>query len=177
MTGQKENVWADLAQQKKVYKMRRILALDQASVTTGYSIFYENELKTYGHFSYDNTNIGERLKNVRQKVQELIEQYNITEVILEDIQLQNNVQTFKVLAQVLGVLEELCSEMDIKYQTVLATVWRAKIGIKGRERPTQKREAQKYVENTYHIKATQDEADSICIGTYSFQNADLDWSN
>lgn len=113
---------------------------------------------------------------IRQRVQELIEQYSITEIILEDIQLQNNTQTFKVLAQVLGVLEELAVEMDIKYQTVLSTVWRSKIGVKGRERNVQKKEAQNYVEKNYGIKATQDEADSICIGTYLFQNTDLDWS-
>lgn len=156
--------------------MKKVLALDQASVTSGYSIFYDGELKEYGHFSYDDSDIGKRLMKIRQKVQELIEQYSITEIILEDIQLQNNTQTFKVLAQVLGVLEELAVEMDVKYQTVLSTVWRSKIGIKGRERNVQKKEAQNYVEKNYSIKATQDEADSICIGTYLFQNTDLDWS-
>jgi hypothetical protein len=40
------------------------------------------------------------------------------------------------------------------------------VGIKGRARVDQKRNAQLWVNNTYNIKATQDECDAICIGAH-----------
>ena len=65
--------------------MSNLLALDQASVTSGYAIFEENELKNHGKFSFDMSDIGERLVKIREKVAELIKEYNIDEVVFEDI--------------------------------------------------------------------------------------------
>ena len=105
-----------------------------------------------------------------EAINKLIEEFNINEVAFEDIQLQenvtNNVQTFKVLAEVFGVIYELVTELKIPNSATLASVWKSALNIKGRTRPEQKRNAQQYVLDTYGIKATQDECDAICIGTY-----------
>ena len=157
--------------------MTKLLALDQASITSGYSIWHDGELK--------DSDIGVRLLNIRNKVLELIQENEINEIVFEDIQLQtnvtNNVQTFKVLAEVFGIIYELATELNIPNRAVLAGTWKKHLGIKGRTRPEQKRNAQEYVQKTYNIKATQDECDSICIGAYACANAepeaeDFDWS-
>jgi len=79
------------------------------------------------------------LLNIRKNVHQLIDTYSINKVIMEDIQLQSNVtgnvQTFKTLAEVFGVIYELIVELDIPVEAVLATVWKSKIGIKSRTRP------------------------------------------
>ena len=49
--------------------------------------------------------------------------------------------TFKVLAEILGVLEELLTELKIPYETVFASSWKSSLNIKGRDRATQKRNA------------------------------------
>jgi Holliday junction resolvasome RuvABC endonuclease subunit len=101
---------------------------------------------------------------------------------MEDIQLQNNVQnnvqTFKTLAEVFGVIYELLTEMNIKNSAVLASSWKSTLGIKGRTRPEQKKNAQEYVINTYGKKPTQDECDAICIGCHRIfsKSEDFDWS-
>ena len=90
-------------------------------------------------------------------------------VLLEDIQLQgqtNNVTTYKALAEVIGVLEELCCELKIPHEIIHSQTWKSGLGIKGRDRATQKRNAQLYVTETYGKKVSQDESDSICIGTH-----------
>lgn len=164
--------------------MTRLLALDQASITTGYSIWEDKALKTYGKFTFNDSDIGVRLQKIRNKVQSLIQEYEINEIVFEDIQLQtnvqNNVQTFKVLAEVFGVIYELATEMGIKNRAVLAGTWKKHLGIKGRTRPEQKRNAQEYVKKTFLIQPTQDECDSICIGLYATsaepEPADFDWS-
>lgn len=160
----------------------KLLALDQASRITGYAIFEDNQLITYGKIVTDDTDVGVRLSKIRKSVQRLIEDYQIDEVIMEDIQLQNNVQnnvqTFKTLAEVFGVIYELLTEMNIKNSAVLSSSWKSTLGIKGRTRPEQKKNAQEYVINTYGVKPTQDECDAICIGCHKIKNVkeDYDWA-
>lgn len=88
--------------------MDNLLALDQASVTTGYAIFQDKKLVKYGKFTLDDPNVGTRLAVLRQTLIDMINEYNITHLAFEDIQLQasvgNNVKTFKVLANVFGVI-------------------------------------------------------------------------
>lgn len=148
----------------------RLLSLDQSSRTSGYAIFENGQLIKYGKFIFDDTDIGIRLNKIRNKVKELIEEYEINEVIMEDIQLQastgNNVSTFKMLAEVFGVIYELLTELGIKNSAVLATVWKSTLKIKGKNRVEQKRNAQAKIEEVFNFQPTQDEADAICIGLH-----------
>lgn len=149
--------------------MNNILALDQASRTSGWSVFQQDQLIASGTFTYDDDDFSLRLVKIRKKVIDIIQQYNINLVLLEDIQLQgqtNNVTTYKALAEVMGVLEELCCELKIPHEIVHSQTWKSTLGIKGRDRATQKRNAQAFVAETYGKKVSQDESDSICIGTH-----------
>lgn len=150
--------------------MSNLLAIDQASVTSGYAVFKDGELVDYGKFTFNDDVIAERLVKIRAKVQELIKEHNINEVAFEDIQMQgnvaNNVQTFKILSEVFGVVSETLQEMKMKYTVVMAGTWKSTLGIKGRTRPEQKKNAQEYVLNTYGVKAIQDVCDAICIGSH-----------
>ena len=147
-----------------------ILALDQASRTSGYAVFCDDQLIDSGKFTFEDTNIAKRLMKIRNKVEELINEFCIEKIILEDIQCQgnvvNNLETFKILAEVIGVLTELAVEKNLPYELVYSTVWKSTLQIKGRTRPEQKKNAQQYVLNTYGKKVTQDESDAICIGAH-----------
>lgn len=149
--------------------MNNILALDQASRTSGYAVFQEDKLIASGTFTYEDDDFSLRLVKIRNKVIALIEQYNINKILLEDIQLQgqtNNVETYRKLAEVRGVLSELACEMNIPHEIIHSQTWKSTLNIKGRDRATQKRNAQAFVINTYSKKVTQDESDAICIGTH-----------
>lgn len=149
--------------------MANILALDQASRTSGYAVFQSGKLVDNGTFTYADDDFSLRLVKIRNKVISLIEQYNIDKILLEDIQLQgqtNNVTTYKALAEVLGVLEELSRERNIPHELIHSQSWKSTLNIKGRDRATQKRNAQLYVEETYGLKVSQDATDAICIGTH-----------
>ena len=159
--------------------MSRLLALDQASKVTGWAIFEDGKLKSYGKISLDDLNTDIRLVQLRQGIQTLVTDYNIDEVIFEDIQQQNNVannvQTFKVLAEVYGVVSELLQEIQIPHSTVLAASWKSTLGIKGRTRAEQKKNAQLYVEQNYGIHVIQDIADAVCIGTHHIKKNKCAW--
>lgn len=165
--------------------MGNLLALDQSSHTTGYAIF-ENDLPVViSHFDVNNADLGQRLYVIREKVIDLIERYNIDEVVFEDIQLQDvngskevGVKTFKMLAEVFGVIHELVNELDIKYTIVPPIIWKSTFKIAGKGRSAEKKMSQKYVLDTYGIKCTEDEADATCIGAHIIQkkNSEFDWS-
>ena len=158
----------------------KILALDQSSRVSGWALFDGNELIEYGKFDLSKEpDIGERLHQARYIVQDIINKLNVDKVILEDIYMDgqrvNNVQTFKVLAEVFGVLYELCIDMNIPVEAVLAGTWKSTLGIKGKTRPEQKRAAQAWVLENYGIKATQDEVDAICIGAHIIHQNIHNW--
>jgi Asp/Glu/hydantoin racemase len=48
---------------------------------------------------------------------------------------------------------------------VHSQTWKSVLDIKGRDRATQKRNAQAYAVATYGKKVSQDESDAICLGT------------
>ena len=149
--------------------MQNILALDQASRTSGFAVFQEDQLIASGTFTFDDDNFSLRLVKIRNKVISLIEQYNINKILLEDIQLQgqtNNVETYRKLAEVRGVLSELACEMKIPHEIIHSQTWKSGLDIKGRDRATQKRNAQAFVAATYSKKVSQDESDAICIGAH-----------
>lgn len=160
----------------------RVLALDQASRISGWAVFEDGELYNYGKFSATQADVGDRLYFIRKEVIGLIDKFDIDEVVFEDIQLQNNVvnnvQTFKALAEVFGVLHELFVELKMPRTAVLSTVWKSSLGIKGKDRPAQKKAAQIWVEKNYGVKPTQDECDAICIGAHYVKNKVevFDWS-
>ena len=65
----------------------RLLALDQASRTSGYAIFEDDKLIDSGTFTLKSDDIGERLVDYRKHIEKLICDNDIDEVAFEDIQM------------------------------------------------------------------------------------------
>ena len=144
-----------------------LLALDQSSRITGWAIFHDQELIDSGTFTLKSDDLGERLVAYRKKLEQLVEKYEIEEVAFEDIQMQNqinNVQTFKILAEIFGVTQEYLAEQKYFYHIVSSNTWKSKLNIKGRTRAEQKKNCQQWVQDTFNKKVSQDESDAIAIG-------------
>lgn len=163
----------------------KLLALDQSSKITGYAVFDDNTLVVYGKIDAGEADLPARLTRLRNAVKSLIDEYGIDLVALEDIQLQanvgNNVSTYKALAETIGVLTQMLHESGVPHELIHSQSWKSTLGIKGRSRAEQKRNAQQWVVNTYHFdkkKPTQDECDAICIGNYKLnKKEDYNWAN
>ena len=162
----------------------KLLALDQSSKVTGYTVLEDGKIIEVNHFECTGDDVGNRLAQFRKKIIYLIEEYDIDEIVFEDIQLQDvngnketGIKTFKVLAEVFGVLHELCSEIKMPYTAVLPIKWKAHFKIAGKGRIQEKKMAQAYVEKNCNMKCTEDEADSLCIALYHFDQSNaFDWS-
>lgn len=148
----------------------RILALDQASITSGWSLFEDGNLIQYGNWTSNGKHHTERVSLTKCWVASLIETTCPDFICLEDIQLQRNfkgeeaVVTYKKLAALQGVLSNYIYEKKIPFEVIPSSTWRAAAEIKGKTRSDKKRNAQLKIKKLYDISVTQDEADAILIG-------------
>jgi hypothetical protein len=88
------------------------------------------------------------------------------------------IKTFKILAEVFGVVHELLTEIEMDYTIVPPIVWKSTFKIAGKGRQKEKQMAQDYVFKTYGIKCSEDEADATCIGAHVLkkQTSEFDWT-
>lgn len=153
----------------------KILALDQASSKTGFSIYNENKkLLKYGVFDIhdiDEKHNGslfyqEKIENVKMFLDRIICEYTIDLVVIEDIQSQSNINTYKKLAWLQGVLIQYLYSNKIQFKILSPSEWRKILKIKGksRKRVDIKLATQEYVKTIFEIEASEDECDAICIG-------------
>ena len=146
----------------------RILALDQATHITGYSVYSNRKLLDSGVFEAKAKDEITRCMLVRQWLISMIQQYEVDMVGLEQIQLDipKSPLTFEVLAHLQGILMLTCLEQNIPYKCVHVSVWRSHCGVKGKSREVQKSNMQAIVQKWYGFKPSNDEADAIGIGRY-----------
>lgn len=148
----------------------RILALDQAMRISGISILENDSLLHYEIYKTPNDtkkrkySHEEKIDMITNKILELIDDYEIDIVAMEDVQSQKSPQTFKQLAILMGCIRQSLYKKEIKYEVIPPATWRSLLNIKGRKREDKKKNAQLYIKKKYGIEVSEDEADSICIG-------------
>ena len=157
-----------------------ILSLDQATQVSGFSVWIDGALNTYGKYECDDADIHKRIHKICLWVEGLIDQYTPDKLVIEDIHYQNNIATFQKLAQLQGAIIELAQQLNLQCEILAPSEWRATCNfLKGNEknRQAQKKIAQEWVMKTFGKNCTQDEADAICIGFAASQAAEneLNW--
>lgn len=148
----------------------RVIALDAATGTTGYAVYDNNKLTSYGTFSTNpDLPATVRINQVKKWLIDCIAIWQPDAIGVENIQLQKNVKMFQTLANLQGVLLDTIYEYHKGKSTLTSSAtWRSFCGINdGGERTEAKRAAQSRVRMIYsNISPNQDEADAICFGQY-----------
>lgn len=145
----------------------RIVAVDNASHNAGVSVFDNGKLVFYHLYSYTGDTIDRLYKN-RQFLEEVVAlQWQPDLVVLEDIQYQNNIQTFKTLAMLLGNSLVCMKAHNIRTETVLSKVWRSHFIINGKTRLQEKAQAIDKIKQMYNIDVNDDVAEAILLGKYA----------
>lgn len=155
----------------------RIMAFDQATITSGWSVWDDGKLINYGKWTSNGVKSTQRISLTKQWFASMIESWVPSIIFLEDIQLQKfdnykggesaAVVTYKKLAHLQGVLKNYCYENGIPYEIVSPSTWRTFSGVKGRTRTDKKRSAQLIVKELCGIDVSDDIADAILIGRYA----------
>lgn len=151
---------------EKKKNTQRIIALDNATHITGWAVFDNTQLVSYGKYTTQDKDTSDRILEMGDWLSNLLVKWEPNTIILEDIQQQNNVSTFKVLAKLQGVLEYISKKNEVEYYIISPATWKHNAQVQGRTRIDQKRSAQLIVNKLYGVQATQDECDAILLGKY-----------
>ena len=159
-------------------KPLKILALDQAR-NGAWAVFdYEKkELLDYGVFSFDakKYTYAQAILQIESLVAQLLNRHQISAVFIEDIQLRANVQAFKRLAQLQGVLVNLFEKNEYLYGLIAPTQWQHFCADCGKaaqtdmtaEKKQSKLRSLQFARAQFHIQTENDNlTDAICIGWY-----------
>lgn len=171
----------------------KILAIDQAR-NGAWAVFdYETKkLDTYGTFSFGNKDYtyAKAILAIESLVDTLIKTYGISAVFIEDIQLRVNVQSFKKLAQLQGVLVNLFEKNEYLYDFVAPTQWQNYCKARGRSskeikekikalEASGKKESKilsiQFVKDKFNVDTDNDNlSDAICIGYFAVNHFKLE---
>ena len=163
-----------------------VLALDQSTSATGWSLWKEEKLIDYGVYKPSGDR-DKRINDMRAWLEHKVEEISLDAdvelvLVLEDIQLQRNVDTYKVLAQLQGVLINVGFQMWKEHKVqgteiYYAAEWKKTCNIKGKYSKDQKTSAMQHIADKYKLKVTQDTCDAICLGEHhiSKQGSELNW--
>lgn len=157
--------------------VKRVLALDQATHTSGYAIFDNKNLVKYGSFTTNYNDEIERDHMIKMWLISLISTWKPDYVAIEGIQFQEEVEgkkiaskmsvtVFQALARLQGILMETCLDLKVPYEVCPTNTWRKHCGVRGQKRTDKKRSMQILIKEWYDTKVTEDEADAIGIGKY-----------
>lgn len=144
----------------------RIVAIDNASNNAGISVFDDGKLVFYKLYHFDGETI-DRLCDNRTLLEDIAINWTPDLVVLEDIQYQNNIMTFKTLAMLLGNSLVCMRLHNVRTETVLSKVWRSHFIINGKTRLQEKKQAIDKVQEMYNLTVNDDVAEAILLGKYA----------
>lgn len=147
----------------------KILAIDQSTKITGYSIWEDKKLINYGIIEVDQNekNPIERMCQMYFLIKNLIDEIEPEFVTIEGIQFQRNYSTYSLLSQLQGLIFSILFERDMAFLLVEPTKWKSFCKIKGRKRIEQKANTIQMVKDKFNIEVSEDIADAIGIGLYT----------
>ena len=171
-----------------------ILGLDMATKKTGYGLLDEEaNLYDYGVIRTISEEPRDRIREVYDAIEAIINKYNIEHMVFEDVPVtnHNNLKTGKDLCILQGAILSLCFKYNIEYSFYAPSSWRSLIGTYDGTRQGMKREIQKqravdrvneiynlgliYSETETKTKHTDDDkAEAICIAlAYLFEQREV----
>lgn len=153
----------------------RILGIDPGTATTGWAILeqYKKELipVAYGHISTSpKDSTCQRLKEVAQDIEEIIEKYQPTEGVVEDLFFFKNIKTAMKVSQSRGAIMLTLIKADLRVFEY--TPLQVKQAVTGYGR-ADKRQVQEMVKNILKLKTIptpDDTADALAIAICHMQS-------
>jgi Holliday junction resolvasome RuvABC endonuclease subunit len=103
-----------------------VMGIDASTSSTGWSIFEDDKLITYGVIKSKGEDWRERLIRQGPKLTEIIKKYNPEKIIIEDVPLKSsNSKILVILGAVQGFIYGIISAFEIPVQFVLPNEWRS----------------------------------------------------
>lgn len=146
--------------------VKRVVSLDNATEKMGVAVFDDGKLVFADVFSFRGELI-DRLVTIYNFLEKVIATKKPDMFIFEDIQYQNNIMTYKVLAMLLGLITTCAHRNKIPFEVEHVKSWKSYFLINGENRAVQKRQSITKVKEIFNIDVkTDDVSDAILLGYY-----------
>lgn len=162
-----------------------VLSLDLSTKSSGWAIFIDKKLESYGCITASSTDVIKRIQKIIDELKIEMNKYKIDKIIVEEVRPEGNgtnQRTHKVLMWMQAALEFMVHDnfKNIPIEYIVPSSWRAKCGIKngrGVRRDSVKQYDINFVKETYGIEVNDDIADAIGIGHSEVNkiNNELNW--
>jgi Holliday junction resolvasome RuvABC endonuclease subunit len=149
----------------------RVIGIDASTTCSGVAVIDDGDLIYHGIIDMKkNKDSDQRIMNMISELGAIIKEYAPAAVYIEDSWNKKNIETTKMLSNVLGAVMYVCQDCKCAFTKLLPSVWRSLTGIKmvGKNGTRLKRDELKQaavnkVKRTYKINCGDDEAEAICI--------------
>ena len=157
----------------------RVLAFDQSTKITGHALFIAGQYVDSGVIDLSkNTNTAERSKQMGLEICNVITDTHPDVVIIEEVAMQSNAQTLKLLARIQGVAIGFCAAHNIPLHILEPSRWRSALNFKqGRavKREELKQQSFDYVKEHLGFNYfSEDRCEACCINIAAQKIFDLD---
>jgi Holliday junction resolvasome RuvABC endonuclease subunit len=160
--------------------MSKTLGLDMSSNKSGYALFDDKNLITYGLWEpKDKMEWRDRVIYMGEQLDDFLKHNEVNQVYCEDVPLMmKNPQTLKMLSALQGVLMGVCVANNVKVTFISVSTWRSALGLfdktqKGKERDEMKQKSIEMANRIFGLDLVykspssrfnqDDEADSILV--------------
>lgn len=149
----------------------RIMGIDASTTCSGVAVIDDGELLYHDIINMkSNKDTDQRIRDMMWKLGEKINLFRPDALYIEDSWNKQNVETTKMLSNILGAVMYVCQEVGCSFTKILPSAWRKITGIKlcakngsHLKREELKQEAVSRVKKVYKIDCNDDEAEAICI--------------
>lgn len=107
----------------------RICGLDLSTSCSGWSIFEDGELITYGAIRPVSDDWRERIMQETMELAAILKKYSPEKVYVEDVPMKDGKLTIVKLGAVQGMILSLCAGFRLKPTFLLPSAWRREIGL------------------------------------------------
>ncbi len=149
----------------------RIIGIDASTTCSGIAVIDDGKLIYHTVIDMkNNKDTDQRVKNMMWELGKTIKEYKPDALYIEDSWNKQNIETTKMLSNILGAVMYICQEMKCSFTKYIPSTWRSMVGIKlddghGNKikRDDLKKEAIARVKKMHKISCGDDEAEAICI--------------
>lgn len=147
--------------------MQKVLAFDQSTKISAYSIFINDKYVDCGVIDLHKIkDTSERIRAMGVELGNIITKYHPQKVVIEEVAQQSNPLTLKLLARIQGVIIGFCAAHNIETYIIEPSKWRSTLHFhqgSGVKREELKAQAIKYVKDIYGLDLSEDSCEAICI--------------
>lgn len=163
------------------YLIMKIAGIDASTTCSGVAIVDNGKLIYHDAIDMKkNKNTDDRVRHMMKELGNFINKQKPDMVYIEDSWNKQNIETTKMLSNILGAVMYVCEDKDIQFVKLLPSAWRSAVGIplikngKKLKREELKQEAVDKVVKLHKIKCGDDEAEAICIAEAGWYMQDTD---